>query len=563
MINTELETKIVKELNLQEVGAEEFYRTIFPKGSLEEAGNQQPGKYNAMVTAVRPNLDEADLLVMHDDLALLSEMRASDAYMNCISYAGQEDKEDYARFLYAFFVRVNLSTLPGAVGVQLPILKRYLKTGVVYKRNVQKRGDKFCWGYSKNETMHFIRPTYLMVDHELLYFCFVLYRPLSLFPEHKRKLQEMVNDISERINRGLRLPAIHPVDILECRTVVGKGDCRAYRLPGKRLRHVSLDELNACVPKKKQVYIKGESSFDDQPNLFPWFLREARKPENWATMKPRVFVTAAAYAAKGSIPLATVMDELEKLGEELLPLFGEKEIRKQINDARYFYMYDFYWLRRRLRATLSEESGIPINKPKRNKGADHHTRREHCKKVNRDINDKLKREADVLNWFAENPGSTQKKCSEALGISISTVNKWVKRSRENAAPKKANEIVVVAEQPVPQKQPRNSSKKYCPHCGYLLSRVEFKNPVGDGTPDFWIETAWTCDNEECYYHKRRVTSSSRRHKIPEYLSGPYTPSTVHIYGKEQEKPNLPEGPVIHWSGSANEDSCYDDDDLPF
>lgn len=547
MINTALETKLIQELNLQEVEAADFYRTIFPKGSLEEAGNQQPGKYNAMVYAALPDMDTAHILHMHDDLALLNEMRVSDAYMNCVSYAGREDKEDYARHLYAFFVRVNLSTQPEAAEAQVLAMKRYLETGIICKRNLMKKGDKFEWGYSKNQTMHFIRPTYLMVDHEHLYLCFVMYRPLSMFLSNRQKLQEMMNDISEKINYGLNLPAIYPVDILEHRTVVGKGDCRAYRFPEKRLRHVSLDELNACVPKKKQVYIKGESKFEDQPNLFPWFLREVRKPENQLTIRPRVFVVAAAYAAKGSIPLDTVMEELEKLGDELLPLFGEKEIRKQINDARYFYMYDFYWLRRRLRATLSEESGIPINKPKRNKGADHHTRREHCKKVNRDINDKHKREADVLNWFAENPGSTQKKCSEALGISISTVNKWVKRSRENAAPKKANEIVAVAEQPVPQKQPRNSSKKYCPHCGYLLSRVEFKNPVGDGTPDFWIETAWTCDNEECYYHKRRVTSSSRRHKIPEYLSGPYTPSNVKVYSKNQVEPE--------------EDDDYDE--LPF
>ena len=45
MINNELETKLVQELNLQEVEAADFYRTIFPEGSLEEAGNQQVGKY--------------------------------------------------------------------------------------------------------------------------------------------------------------------------------------------------------------------------------------------------------------------------------------------------------------------------------------------------------------------------------------------------------------------------------------------------------------------------------------------------------------------------------------
>ena len=563
MINTALETKIVKELDLQEIEAADFYRIIFPKGSLEEAGNQQPGKYNAMVTAVRPNMDEADLLVMHDDLALLSEMRASDAYMNCISYAGKEDMEDYARYLYAFFVRVNLSTHPDAADAQISALKRYLKSGILSQRNRKKVGNKFEWDYSKNETMHFIRPTYLMVDHEHLYLCFVLYRPLSLFLEHKLKLQELVNDISEKINYGLRLPAIYPVDIMEPRTVVGKGDCRAYRFPEKRLRHVSLDELNACVPEKKKLYIKGESRFEDQPNLFPWFLREARKPKNWETMKPRVFVTASAYAAKGSIPLATVMEELEKLGNELLPLFGEKEIRKQINDARYFYMYDFYWQRRRTREFLSLECGIEIKKRPRNKGAEHHTRSEHCKKVNRDINDKKKREYDVLQWFAENPGSTQKACSEALGISISTVNKWVKRARNAATGEQAQEPEIVPEQPVSQEETCFEDEQACPLCGQLFHEIKTTHPSRKGTADYWMKIVWVCKNEECDNYNRKVVKTWRRVAVPMYLSSPYSPSVVHIYGKEQEKPNLLEGPVMYRSGSANEDNCCDDEDLPF
>lgn len=561
MINTALETKLIQQLDLQEVDAIDFYRTIFPKGSLEEAGNQQPGKYNAMVTAVRTNLDKADLLVMHDDLALLSEMRVNDAYMNCISYAGREDKEDYARYLYAFFVRVNLSTHPDAADAQISALTQYLKNGYLSKRNRKKVGGKFEWVYSKNEIMHFIRPTYLMVDHEHLYFCFVLYRPISMFPEHKRKLQELVNEISEKINYGLRLPAIYPVDIMEPRTVVGRGDCRAYRFPEKRLRHVSLDELNACVPQKKQLYIKGENNFDDQPNLFPWFLREARKPENQKTMKPRVFVTAAAYAVKGGYPLATVMEELETLGEELLPLFGEKEIRKQINDARYFCMYDSFWLRFRSREYLSEECGFEIKKRPRNKGADHHTRSEHCKKVNREINDKKKREHDVLQWFAENPGATQKACAEALGISVSTVNKWVKRARNTATGEQPQEAEIVPEQPTPQKKAYSEDEKICPLCGQLLCKTKISQPTRDGTPDYWVKIVWDCDNEECDNHNREVYKKWRRAKVPMYLSNPYSPSTVHIYGKEQE--NLPEQPNLYLSASASENNCCDDEDLPF
>ena len=97
MINTELETKLVQQLELREVETADFYRTIFPKGSLEETGNQQPGKYNAMLHAVMPDMDTAHILHMHDDLALLNELRVSDAYMNCISYAGRKPEPQNAR----------------------------------------------------------------------------------------------------------------------------------------------------------------------------------------------------------------------------------------------------------------------------------------------------------------------------------------------------------------------------------------------------------------------------------------------------------------------------------
>ena len=306
MINNTLEHKLVQELKLQEVDAEEFYRAIFPKGSLEETGNQQPGKYNAMVCTVLPNNPKALALSVHDDLSTLRKLRAEHAYMNCISYAGRKPEPEYARFLYAFFVRINLCAKPDAAESQIAAMKRYLQTGVISQRTSQKVGDSYVWGYAENKTMNFIRPTYLMVDHGWLYLCFAMQRPLSMLENHKKKLQVIFNDISKKINHGLRLKAPPAVEILEGRTVVGKGGCRAYRFPSKRLRRVSLDELNECVAENKQLYIPGESEWKDNPNLFPWFLREMGEPKNHATMKPEAFITAAAYAAKGSFALEYV-----------------------------------------------------------------------------------------------------------------------------------------------------------------------------------------------------------------------------------------------------------------
>lgn len=550
MINNELETKLVQELNLQEVGAEEFYRAIFPKGSLEETGNQQPGKYNAMVCTVLPNNPKALALSVHDDLSTLRELRAEHAYMNCISYAGKKPEPEYARFLYAFFVRINLSAKPDAAESQISALKRYLQTGVISQRTSQKVGDSYVWGYAENKTMNFIRPTYLMVDHGWLYLCFAMKRPLSMLENHKKKLQVIFNDISKKINHGLRLKAPPAVEILEGRTVVGKGGCRAYRFPSKRLRRVSLDELNECVIENKQLYIPGESEWKDNPNLFPWFLREMREPKNHATMKPEAFITAAAYAAKGSFALEYVMEELEKLGKELSHLFSQEEIRKQINDARYFYMYDFYWMRRRTRKHLSEECGFEIPKAKRNGK----TQIDHCKCLNETYNDPKKRENDVLEWFADNPGSTQKKCAEALGISISTVNKWVKRAREQAA-EPATETVTAPEPPQKEAKPRQA--KVCPECGCLLHKAKSSSTPNEITGGYWDRTAWVCDNEECQNHGLVIFRRNCKKSLYAFEGNPYGNREVIAYGEHEE----PAAPAQSYG--IDDPADTEDDGLPF
>ena len=243
------------------------------------------------------------------------------------------------------------------------------------------------------------------------------------------------------------------------------------------------------------------------------------------------------------------MKELEKLGEELLPLFGEQEIRKQINDARYFYMYDFYWLRRRLRATLSEECGFDIPKAKRNKGADHHTRKEHCDKINREINDKLKREADVLNWFDKNPEGTQKQCAEALGISISTVNKWLRREKERLSLKAAKQEIAAVKSTVPQE--KKSSRTERNGSRSRQQKIEINTLVDDTAMSPWSTDASGYVKKDFDNYEEVTFVGSRRVKIPHYLSSPYNPSKIHVYGSTEEKQEV---------AAIDVDN---DDDLPF
>ena len=40
--------------------------------------------------------------------------------------------------------------------------------------------------------------------------------------------------------------------------------------------------------------------------------------------------------------------------------------------------------------------------------------------------DEAKNRASIKKWFTDNPGSTQKECREALGLSVSTIRKHVR-----------------------------------------------------------------------------------------------------------------------------------------
>ena len=69
------EKELISKLNLQQVDATTFYRTVFPKGSLERLGEMQSGMYNAMVTAHWANGERDDILCVHDDLSLLTNLQ--------------------------------------------------------------------------------------------------------------------------------------------------------------------------------------------------------------------------------------------------------------------------------------------------------------------------------------------------------------------------------------------------------------------------------------------------------------------------------------------------------
>ena len=205
MLTHALEKRLLEEFDLQEVDTLGFYRAVFPSGCLEETGNQKPGKYNAMVRAIMPDDKNQYILCVHDDLEQLTNIRCNNATMNCVSYIGKKPDEDYARELYAFFIRVNIPNKMEDAEQLMKGLQGYLEYGMLAQKSPKMVDGKYKWGYASERHMPFIQPTFLMVDAGYLYFCFVMDEPIPMFESNRRKLQVICNDLCQEDRLRLRI----------------------------------------------------------------------------------------------------------------------------------------------------------------------------------------------------------------------------------------------------------------------------------------------------------------------------------------------------------------------
>ena len=89
----------------------DFYRSIFPAGELEQRGQQEKGKYNAIAVELLPQEDKetkANALrhIITDDLEMIEQLQQSNNFIiiSPISYAGRSRKAANARFIYALAI---------------------------------------------------------------------------------------------------------------------------------------------------------------------------------------------------------------------------------------------------------------------------------------------------------------------------------------------------------------------------------------------------------------------------------------------------------------------------
>ena len=159
------------------------------------------------------------------------------------------------------------------------------------------------------------------------------------------------------------------------------------------------------------------------------------------------------YAVKSNISRLTLMEDLEELHRLFIPRFSEQEITQHQSHAMEFFD-DMPHLARVWKVkTIEKLSGLRIERSKRNG----RTQAEHLALLHEAQSANSCQER-VVEWFNNNPGKTQKQCSQELVISQKTVSKWWPTHKK--------------------RKKKKTSKNLCPICGAEMTKTKLK-------PHFW------------------------------------------------------------------------------
>ena len=458
--------------NFAEVTPLEFYRDMFPVGSLQSLGAAYDGKpttiaierketiikdkktgekrkiINNKRTYITDGLEQLNYLLQSKDMTLIAP----------VTYYGKKREAQNAVDLYGFVFDVD--------DVKIPELKNLL---FQIENNVLPK------------------PTYIANSGHGLHVYYLLQEPIKLTKNNKRRLQyikkAMNYEISNPYTSG-KAKETKPdsLGIYQAMRAVGSASkfgeehrIKAYKIGGKVdimdfFKYVPADDIHFTEKELKAYYEIEQFGFEDKssrlqevkelypewyerrivqglpnvsqpwkvsPNVYNWWLNELRTK---AKFGKRYFCIAclACYAAKCGIPYK----QLEADAMELLPHFNE------LNEDNPFTLEDLtdglQWFKKSYaykisRNEISKISDIQIKENRRNgrKQAEH---LEEARAL-RDIRQARKgtewRNKDgrpkgsgtdapeiIKKWRENNPNGRKADCIKATGLSKPTVYKW-------------------------------------------------------------------------------------------------------------------------------------------
>lgn len=423
-----------------EMQPKEFYRAIFPKGELEEAGRQQQGKYNAVAVELLPeeiNGSNAKRFIMNDDMQILDRLLQSNNFIiiSPISYAGKSREAKNARFIYAMaidldgvsskqhitdlFFQIENGVIPKPTyvvwsGTGLHLYYRFKEPLPCFK-NITKQLQSLKHGITKKVWNKYITSLYEKPQLQ------------SLFQGFR-----LVGGITKGGNRTRAFETGEPVDIEYLNSFVSD----EYRV--KEFRYKSSMTLKQAAAKYPEWYER--RVIDKQPkgtwqckrDLYDWWLRRL-KQEITTGHRYYGIMVLSIYAKKSGISKEeleadafNLLERMEELTTEESNHFKREDILAALelyNDSYITFPID----------SIVELTAIPIEKNKRNgrKQADHLGRIRALQNYDypngewRNKGQPIKKDI-IEKWQQENPNGTKADCIKETGISKPTVYKWWK-----------------------------------------------------------------------------------------------------------------------------------------
>lgn len=420
-----------------EVTPIEFYRDIFPCGSLEDKGVYENGKYNGIAVMIGKGKKKTRRLTITDELDGIYTMLQSNEFciMSPISYAGKSRKAENARFLHAIAIDLD--------GVETK------KHWDLFLALMEQGGTNLLRGLPI--------PTYIVSSGTGMHLYYVFKEPIPLFRSIVKELEVLKRRLTfqawgqgasalyENIQYESLFQGFRVVGTI---TKVGTY-ARAYEVGDK----IDLDYLNSCVPEeyrvKSLVYQSNLSLaeakekypewyqrrvVENQPkgtwtckrDLYDWWLRRSGEPlqghRYWYVM------TLATYATKCNIS----RDELEKDAYSLIPIltlkgdaFTEDDVMHALEAFNDSYLtYPIH--------TIVERTDMPIEKNKRNgrKQAEHIKIMNAIREIEhpdgswRNKDGRPDKKKIVKEWREAHPDGKKADCNRETGIDPKTIRKW-------------------------------------------------------------------------------------------------------------------------------------------
>lgn len=223
--------KLLLERGFQEVAPMDFYRDLFPEGSLQKKGERHCGKGNVIVTQVREKTEKDNSLqwVATDDLKMV-EKAIGDKFglIGPLSYFGKRNVKGNAHELFAIAIDLDY----------------------VYEQQVKNLLKQFGAGIQPT-------PTYLVSSGRGLHLYYFLQSPVPLYRNLEKMLSNLKQTLTERLwNDTSSLKGekqdIDKAGIYQNFRAVGSqskiGDgfpVRAYKLTDHRY---TLEEIRDAIP---------------------------------------------------------------------------------------------------------------------------------------------------------------------------------------------------------------------------------------------------------------------------------------------------------------------------